>query len=68
MKLPRNGGRRKLEGRRVGMHRRGKRKNWEAEERSSREIRQRECAREQDGSRLPSLSMVRRGAQGLTIV
>jgi len=42
--LPHNGGRRKLEGRRVGMHRRGKRKNWEVEERSSREIRQRECA------------------------
>ena len=50
------------------MHRRGKRKNWEAEERSSREIRQREHAREQDGSRLPSLSTVCRGAQGLTIM
>jgi len=52
----------------VGMHRRGKRKNWEAKKRSSREIRRRECTREQDGSRLLSLSMVRRGAQGLTIV
>jgi len=52
----------------VGMHRRGKRKNWEAEERSSREIRRRECAQEQDSSRPPSLSTVRRGAQGLTIV
>jgi len=68
VKLPRNGGRRKLEGRRVGMHRRGKRKNWEAEERSSREIRRRERVREQDGSRLPSLSTVRRDAQGLIIV
>jgi len=36
MKSPR---RRKLEDRRVGMYRRGKRKNWEAKERSSREIR-----------------------------
>ena len=52
----------------MGVHRRGKRKNWEAEERSSREIRRRECVREQDGSRPPSLSMVRLGAQGLTIV
>jgi len=39
VKSPCNGGRRKLEGRRVGIHRRGKRKNWEAEKRSSREIR-----------------------------
>jgi len=50
------------------MHKRGKRKNWEAEKRSSREIRWRERVREQDGSRPPSLSMVRRDAQGLTIV
>ena len=50
------------------MHRRGKRKNWEAEERSSREIRRREHVREQDGSRPLSLSMVRQDAQGLTIV
>ena len=50
------------------MHRRGKRKNWEAEERSSREIRRRERVREQDGSRPLSLSMVRQDAQGLTIV
>ena len=52
----------------MGMHRRGKRKNWEAEERSSREIRQREHVREQDGSRPLSLSTVRQDAQGLTIV
>jgi len=39
MKSPRNGSRRKLEDKRVGMYRRGKRKNWEAEERSSRKIR-----------------------------
>ena len=51
MKSPHNGSRRKLEGRRVEMHRRGKRKNWEAEERSSREIRRREYVQEQDGSR-----------------
>jgi len=38
-KSPCNSSRRKPEGRRVGMHRRGKRKNWEAKERSSREIR-----------------------------
>jgi len=47
---------------------RGRRKDWEAEKRSSKEIRWREHAREQDGSRLPSLSTVRRNAQGLTIV
>jgi len=39
VKSSRNSGRKKPEGRRVGMHRRGKRKNWEAEKRSSREIR-----------------------------
>jgi len=39
MKSPHNSGRRKPEGRRVGMHRRGKRKNWEVEKRSSREMR-----------------------------
>jgi len=47
---------------------RGRRKDWEAEKRSSKEIRWRECAWERDGSRPPSLSMVRRNAQGLTIV
>jgi len=50
------------------VYHRGRRKDWEAEKRSSKEIRWRERAREQDGSRLPSLSMVRRNAQGPTIV
>jgi len=50
------------------VHHRGRRKNWEAEKRSSKEIRWRECTRERDGSRPPSLSMVRRNTQGLTIV
>jgi len=47
---------------------RGRRKDWEAEKRSSKEIRWRERAREQDGSRPPSLSTVCRDAQGPTIV
>jgi len=47
---------------------RGRKKDWEAEKRSSKEIRWRECARERDGSRPPSLSTVRRNAQGPTIV
>jgi len=50
------------------VHHRGRRKNWEAEKRSSKEIRWREHARERDGSRPPSLSMVYWNAQGLTIV
>jgi len=47
---------------------RGRRKDWEVEKRSSNEIRWRERTREQDGSRPPSLSTVRRDAQGPTIV
>jgi len=39
MKSPHNGGRRKLEDREVRVHRRGKEKNREAEERSSRKAR-----------------------------
>jgi len=39
MELPRNGSGRKLEYRRVRGHRRGKEKNREAEERSSRKAR-----------------------------
>jgi len=50
------------------VHHRGRRKDQEAEKRSSKEIRWRGRAREQDGSRLPSLSTVRRNAQGLTKV
>jgi len=50
------------------VHHRGRRKDQEAEKRSSKKIRWRECAREQDGSRLPFLSTVCRDAQGLTIV
>ena len=50
------------------MHRRDKRKNQEAEERSSRKIRWRKCAWEQDSSRLPSLPTVCQEAWGLTIV
>jgi len=46
----------------------GRRKDWEAEKRSSKEIRWREHTREQDSSRPPSLSTVRRDAQGPTIV
>ena len=46
---------------------RSRRKDREAEKRSSKEIRWRERAREPDGSRPPSLSTVRRDAQGLTI-
>jgi len=60
------GGNRKVEEWEV--HHRGRRKDWEAEKRSSKEIRWREHVREQDGSRPPSLSMVCRDAQGLTIV
>ena len=47
---------------------RSRRKDQEAEKRSSKGIRWRECAREQDGSRPPSLSTVCRDAQALTIV
>jgi len=47
---------------------RSRRKDREAEKRSSKEVRRRECAREQDGSRPLSLSTVRRDAQALTIV
>jgi len=50
------------------VHHRGRRKDWEAEKRSSKEIRWRECAQEQDGSRPPSLSTVHRDARGPTIV
>jgi len=39
MKSPRNNSRRKPEGRRIGVHNRGKRKDWVAEKRSSKEIR-----------------------------
>jgi len=39
MKLPRNGSRRKLEVKEVRVHKRGKEKNREAEERSSRKAR-----------------------------
>jgi len=52
----------------VRMCRRGKRKNWEAEERSSRKIKQRKRVREQDGSRPLSLPTICQEAQGLTIV
>jgi len=41
VKSPHNSSRKKLESRRVGVHSRGKRKDWEAEKRSSREIRRR---------------------------
>ena len=50
MKLPHNGGRRKLEDREVRVYKRGKEKNREAEERSSRKARWRKHTREQDGS------------------
>jgi len=50
------------------VHHRGKRKDREAEKRSSKEIRWRGHAWEQDGSRPPSLSMVRRNAWGPTKV
>jgi len=50
------------------VHHRGRRKDREAEKRSSKEIRWRGRARERDGSRLLSLSTVRRNAQGPTIV
>jgi len=60
------GGNRKVEEWEV--HHRGRRKDWEAEKRSSKEIRWREHAREQDSSRPPSLSTVHWDAQGLTIV
>jgi len=39
VKLPHNGGRRKLEDREVRVYKRGKEKNREAEERSSRKAR-----------------------------
>jgi len=50
------------------VHHRSRRKDWETEKRSNKEMRWREHAREQDGSRLPSLSTVRRDTQGPTIV
>jgi len=50
------------------VHHRDRRKDWEAEKRSSKEIRWRERAREQDGSRPPSLSTVCWNVQGPTIV
>ena len=50
------------------MRKRGKRKNWEAKERSSRKIRRKKHVREQDGSRPLSLPTVCQEAQGLTIV
>jgi len=50
------------------VHHRGRRKDWEAKKRSSKEIRWRERTREQDSSRPPSLSTVCRDAQGPTIV
>ena len=60
------GGNRKVEEWEV--HHRGSRKDWEAEKRSSKEIRWRERTREQDGSRPPSLSTVHWNTQGLTKV
>jgi len=36
--LPHSGGRKKLEGRRVRVHNRGRRKGWEAEKRSSEDV------------------------------
>jgi len=60
------GGNRKVEEWEV--HHRGRRKEWEAEKRGSKEIRWRECVQEQDSSRPPSLSMVRQDTQGPTIV
>jgi len=50
------------------VYHRGSRKDWEAEKRSSKEIRWREHAQERDGSRPPSLSMVCRNAHGPIIV
>jgi len=50
------------------VHHRSRRKDWEAEKRSSKEIRWREHVREQNSSRPPSLSTVHRNAQGPTIV
>jgi len=50
------------------VHHRGRRKDREVEKRSSKEIRWRGRVRERDGSRPPSLSMVRRNAQGPTKV
>jgi len=47
---------------------RSRRKDREAEKRSSKEVRRRERTREQDGSRPPSLSTVRRDTQAPTIV
>jgi len=60
------GGNRKVEEWEV--HHRGSRKDWEAEKRSSKEIRWRERTRGRDGSRPPSLSTVRRNAQGPIVV
>jgi len=50
------------------VHHRGRRKDREVEKRSSKEIRWQGRAREQDGSRPPSLSTVRRNARGPTKV
>ena len=50
------------------VHHRGRRKDREAERRSSKEIRWRGCAWEQDSSRPPSLSTVHWNTQGLTKV
>jgi len=60
------GGNRKVEKQEV--HHRGRRKDWEAEKKSSKEIRWREHVQEQDSSRPLSLSMGHRDAQGPTIV
>ena len=60
------GGNRKVEEWEV--HHRGSRKDWEAEKRSSKEIRWRERARGRDGSRPPSLFTVRRNTQGPIVV
>jgi len=50
------------------VHHRGRRKDREVEKRSSKEIRWRGRARERDGSRPPSLSMVHQNTRGLTKV
>jgi len=60
------GGNRKVEEWEV--YHRGRRKDWEAEKRSSKEIRWRERVREWDSSKPLSLSTVRWNAQGPTIV
>jgi len=50
------------------VHHRGKRKDREAEKRSSKEVRWRERVQEQDGLRPPSLSTIRWNVQGPIIV